>query len=59
MYDMKTKQLMFRACELLDSSLFSSDFFHNRDNLGELKKYLYRWNREVQDIEKILKEGRK
>lgn len=44
------------ACENIDAGLFSSDTFHNKDDLCELKKYLRRWDHEVKNIEEMLKE---
>lgn len=44
-------------CDELDASVFSGDKLHNEINLEAFKKYLARWGREAERIERMLEEG--
>lgn len=39
------------AIDEIDAAMFSGDTFHDDDNREELKKYIVRWNREIESIE--------
>lgn len=45
-----------RMCEEIDAAFFSGDGFHSRKALEEIRAYLGRWERESNQIEKMLDE---
>jgi len=48
----KIEDYLINACETIDASFFSSDTFHDKQNLGEIRRYLGRWLRESESISK-------
>ena len=46
------RDYIFNACEEIDASMFSGDAFQDTEHREELKKYIGRWEREIERIEK-------
>lgn len=51
------EQMIWIALDEIDAALFTGDFFHNKENLKGLKRYLIRWVREAKSIEEMLKDN--
>lgn len=49
-------QYLERLCDELDASVFSGDGLHNLDAAKEFRKYLERWGRELDSIDKANKD---
>ena len=51
------KKYMEDACEEIDAALFSGDFLHTDADREELKQYLGRWQRAVEEHERLYPNG--
>ncbi len=44
------------ACEQIDAAFFSADTFHDDEAVKMMEYYMGRWNRELENIKKMLEE---